>query len=103
MVCDCEVNTNMNAKTESASVSDQVAEAAHEAVERLARSAAEAEERIRKAAEEAETKLRKSSEQAQQESKELGQTITDYVNEHPIKSVGIAFAAGALFSALLRR
>jgi len=103
VVCTCEVDKHMNAKNENSSVSDQVAQAAHETVERLAKSAAEAEERIRKVAEDAESNLRKSSGQAQQQSKEFGKTVTDYVNEHPIKSIGIAFAAGALFSALLRR
>ncbi len=93
----------MNAKTERSSVADQVAEAAHETVDRVAKSAADAEERIRKAAAEAERNLKKSSDKAQQQTQELNRVVTDYVNKHPVKSIGIAFAAGVLVSALLRR
>ena len=93
----------MNAKTGNASTSAKVADVAHEAVDRFAKSAAEAEERIRSAAADAELSIKGVTKEAKQRSRDLNQSLTDYVNEHPIKSIGMAFAAGVILSALMRR
>jgi len=43
------------------------------------------------------------AESAAVRSKEMGHAATDYARENPIKTVGMAFVAGALVSALIRR
>lgn len=93
----------MAAKTETDHVTDKVAGVAHEAIDRVAANAAEAEERIRKAALEAEDQVRQSARRAQDRSNEMMSTIGQFTQEHPIASIGIAFAAGYLLSSLFRR
>ncbi len=93
----------MNAKTENASTSAKVADVAHEAVDRFAKTAAEAEERIRSAASDAERSVKDATKQAQLRSRDVNQAVTEYVNKNPVKSIGIAFAAGVIVSALMRR
>lgn len=93
----------MAAKSEPDNMTDKFADVAHEAIDKVAANAAEAEERIRKAALEAEERVRKSARQVQQRSNEVADTVGEFAREHPLASVGIAFAAGYLLAALFRR
>lgn len=74
------------------STTERVAGAAHETVDHLAEHAAQAEERVRRGTERAETY-----------GKDAADSVTRYVQEHPLASLGIAAAAGFVLSALLRR
>ena len=71
---------------------DKVADKAHEAVDKASDAVGKAEERIRG-----------SAENAQVRSEDLVRRVTDYVHENPLTSLGLAFAAGVIFSSMNRR
>lgn len=71
---------------------DRLSERAHETVDRIAKTAGKGEERIRHEAAD-----------AKERSDETLQAISTFVRDNPLTSLGIAFAAGSLLSALKRR
>lgn len=71
---------------------DQLADKAHEAVDSAARAAAQAEERVRE-----------STQNARERSGDLLDSVSDYVKDNPLAALGLAFAAGTVFSAMTRR
>lgn len=71
---------------------DRIAEKAHHAVDAAARTAAQAEEHVRETAE-----------HAGERSQDLLSAVTDYVHKNPMTALGLAFAAGTIFSAMTRR
>jgi len=82
---------------------DQVAEKLHAVVDKAADGLGTAEERLRSEARSAAEKVREGKELARSQGEELVGKVTDYVRENPLTALGIAFVAGALFSALNRR
>ncbi|MBA2493032.1 MAG: DUF883 family protein [Gammaproteobacteria bacterium] len=82
---------------------DKVAAAAHEAVDKMAASADQIEERVRHSANRAQDQARDAADRAQRMSEDVVTDVRHYVYEHPVASLGMAFAAGLVFSALLRR
>ncbi|MBZ2187603.1 hypothetical protein K8B33_00700 [Alcanivorax sp. JB21] len=82
---------------------DRVAESLHGAVDTAAARAATTEERLRQEAAHASERLRHGSEYARSRTEELAGNVTGYVRENPLMALGLAFAAGTLFSALTRR
>lgn len=82
---------------------DRLSESAHESVDQIAGSAGRAEERIRQKAGEARARASDAGHKAKERSEETLHTISSFVGEHPFMSLGIAFGAGALVSALRRR
>lgn len=81
----------------------KAADAAHEALNEGAKSAANAEKRVRQAVSDAEDGLRDSAAYARQKSSEISNALNDYVREHPLGSLWIAFATGMVALAILRR
>lgn len=81
---------------------DQVAEAAHEAVDRAADSVAKAEERIRSKAADTERQLREKSTEARATTERAIDQMRQYTQEKPLAAAAIAFAAGLVVSRLLR-
>lgn len=82
---------------------DRAAEMAHDTVDRVADVADDAEKQLRKAA----GRKMKQARQVQDDMLEavddkLGK-VDSYVKENPFTAVGIAFAVGAIVSALIRR
>lgn len=71
---------------------DRISERAHETVDRIAKSAGKGEERIRHEAAD-----------ARERSDETLQSISVFVRDNPLTSLGLAFAAGTLLSVLRRR
>ncbi len=92
----------MSSSTEVHHTTEQVAQKAHEAIDRIAAQVERAEERIRAATDNAEERLKQSREKARQRADEVGEQIGDYVQQHPVAALGIAFGAGLLVAALLR-
>ncbi|WP_297186975.1 hypothetical protein [uncultured Porticoccus sp.] len=82
---------------------DHLTERAHESVDQIARTAGKAEERIRKEAGTAEDLVRNAGQKTRERSGEALQSISGFVRDNPLTSLGIAFAAGSLLSALTRR
>jgi len=82
---------------------DKAATAAHEAVDKMAATADNIEERVRHSANRAQDQARDTADRAQRISADVITDVRHYVYEHPVASLGISFAAGLVFSALLRR
>lgn len=82
---------------------DQVAGKLHEVVDKAAENLGSAEERVRAEAKVARERVREGKEYARSQSEELVGKVTEYVRENPLTSLGIAFVAGSIFSALNRR
>jgi len=81
----------MSEKSKTAAT-DKLADKAHEAVDKASESFGRAEERIRDR-----------TEGAQARSEDLIQKVTDYVHANPLTALGLAFAAGVIFSSMNRR
>lgn len=82
---------------------DKVVKAAHEAVDKLATGADQLETRIRQTAADAQSSVHDRTGRAQRMSEDVITDVREYVNERPVASIMLAFAAGVIFSALLRR
>lgn len=82
---------------------NRATEAVHEAVDRAAATAGPAEDRLRDAASSARVRARETGDRLQERSEELASQTRRYVDDHPLASLGIAFAAGLVISSLLRR
>lgn len=90
-------------KSNDHATTDRFSESAHESVDQIAKSAGKAEERIRHEAEDAKEYVRDAKQKTKQRSDEAMNTVSLFVQENPLISLGIAFAAGSLLSALKRR
>ncbi len=82
---------------------DRLSEHAHESVDRISKTAGKAEERIRHEAADVEARVRDAGQKAKERSDETLQFINVFVRDKPLISLGLAFAAGTLLSAILRR
>jgi ElaB/YqjD/DUF883 family membrane-anchored ribosome-binding protein len=75
----------------------------HETVDRVAETARTAEQHIRARAAELGDQARETEESALQALESNQQKVRVYVEENPLMSAGIAFAAGVVLSGLLTR
>jgi ElaB/YqjD/DUF883 family membrane-anchored ribosome-binding protein len=82
---------------------DRFAAKAHEAVDSVAERAQRAEREVRGAATRTAEQARQLQEQATEKAEESIRRTTSYLENNPLAFAGIAFAAGVLFSTLLRR
>jgi ElaB/YqjD/DUF883 family membrane-anchored ribosome-binding protein len=82
---------------------DRVGESAEEILERLSRHAAEAEAQIRRSAEVVERHAQAAGREALGEGEEMAGAVSAYLRQHPLAAVGLAFGAGIVAAALLRR
>ena len=82
---------------------DRFAAKAHEAVDNVAERAQRAEREVRGAATRTAEQARQLQEQATEKAEESIRRTTSYLESNPLAFAGIAFAAGVLFSTLLRR
>lgn len=82
---------------------DRLSERAHESVDRIAETAGRGEEKLRHGAADAEARVRDAGQKAKDRSDETLQTISGFVRDNPLTSLGIAFAAGSILAALTRR
>jgi ElaB/YqjD/DUF883 family membrane-anchored ribosome-binding protein len=91
------------AATKLHTATEQITSKAHEAVDRIAEQVERAEERIRTACGSAEEMLKESREKVRLQSDRMTGTVTEYVQQHPLAALGIAFGAGVVVAALLKR
>lgn len=82
---------------------DGVSRRAHESVDHMARTAGKAEERIRHEAGDAKARVSDVGQKARERSDETLHSIGAFVEENPLTSLGLAFAAGTLLYGLRRR
>ena len=82
---------------------DRIAAMAHDTVDRVAESANYAEREVRGAANQAAERARQMQEQAMAAADANVQKAKSFIEENPLMSAGIAFAAGVIFSSLIRR
>ncbi len=93
---------NSGAAHDEHATTDRLASRAHRTVDQAAEHASRAEQYLREGIGHAEERIRETSHDAKVRSDELLSSIGTYVRENPLTSIGIAFAAGTLFSALTR-
>ncbi len=89
-------NIMSKAASSDHATTDHLSERVHKSVDHIAETAAKAEERIRHEAEDV-------SHKAKEYSEKTVSSVTVFVHENPLMALGIAFAAGALVTALRRR
>lgn len=85
------------------SITQKLSKSAHDAIDRASEKAAVAEESIRASAQRTEAQASALAESADQKRKETLSAVQNYTREHPLESLGIAFASGLVVSSLLRR
>ena len=94
-----------SAETAEASglITDQVVNKAHEAIDRAAVHARDAEARAREKTASSVQQLESTHDHARQELDAVLRKLDGFVREKPFAAAGVAFAAGVLTAALLRR
>ena len=92
----------MNTSTTSP-VTDKASEAAHGAVDKASQSAAQIERKLRDGTEVSEQKLRELSDKAQAASTDGLAKVQTYIQENPLKALGIALASGYIISQLFTK
>jgi ElaB/YqjD/DUF883 family membrane-anchored ribosome-binding protein len=103
----------MAAKSEN-SITDRAASMAHDTTDRAAEMAHDTVDRVADVADDAEKQVRKAAARKMKQARALQDDVLEavddklgrvdsYVKENPFTSVGIAFAVGAIVSAVLRR
>jgi ElaB/YqjD/DUF883 family membrane-anchored ribosome-binding protein len=85
------------------STSDRLASMAHEAIDRATPRLSRAEQEARAAAAKAADSAKLLQEHAVQFTEENLSKVRSFIGSNPLATAGIAFAAGALLSALIRR
>lgn len=93
----------MSEQSSRRDTSEQFAQHAHEAVDRVAEEAGRAEERVRQAGAGADEKVREKAGHGKEQADRLLAAVGTYVRDNPMTAVGLAFAAGAFYASLRRR
>jgi ElaB/YqjD/DUF883 family membrane-anchored ribosome-binding protein len=102
MATDTAVNDTTEQAPGAQTTTDAAAKMAHEFVDRVARVARESEDRIRQTANSAESSLQQTLNAARNKTSEAGDSVSDFVRQHPFAALGIAFGTGVLLSYLTR-
>jgi ElaB/YqjD/DUF883 family membrane-anchored ribosome-binding protein len=84
-------------------ITERVATSAHETVDRVARAAEQAEHNVREHAGDAAEMVRGAEQRLVDSASSGARRIKIYVHKHLLGTVSIAFAAGVVLSALLRK
>tara|TARA_R110002124_G_scaffold183145_1_gene350520 strand:- start:9548 stop:9856 length:309 start_codon:yes stop_codon:yes gene_type:complete len=90
-----------NTNTEQTPITNKAREAAHDVVEKVASSSAEVEKKARQGSQVTEQKVAEIVSSTQQAGQVYFDKATLYVQENPLKALGIAAASGYLISKLI--
>ncbi|MGO2354379.1 MAG: DUF883 family protein [Marinomonas foliarum] len=82
---------------------DSAAEAAHKGVDSAAQMKEQSQERIEEVAHQISEQAHKIADTAKSQSEKVSTAVGEYAKEHPVKTIGIAFLAGALAASLLSK
>ena len=93
----------MNKSNDDYSTVDRISERAHETFDQAAKTAEKAKKMIRNEAADVEARVRDAGHRAKKHSDDIQDSVSSYVQDKPLLSLGIAFAAGMLLSVLRRR
>jgi len=94
---------NISPARESASATERVRNAAHDAIDQTAEKAESIERQVRARADKAGDKLEASHQAATEQVEQSIEQVEAFIKERPMAAAGIAFAAGVITTALLRR
>jgi ElaB/YqjD/DUF883 family membrane-anchored ribosome-binding protein len=104
-----DTETSINGKAEPIytepgvhSTTDAAAKMAHDLIDRVARVARESEEHLRDTATSAESSLQHTLSTARSKTTQAGDSIGEFVRQHPVAALSIAFGSGVLLSYLTR-
>ncbi|WP_019677064.1 hypothetical protein [Arsukibacterium perlucidum] len=89
--------------TANSPVTERASEAAHHAVDSMAEKAATAEDSLRRTAASSKATIDQKQEELKMQMQSSYERSKQFAQENPLAAAGIAFAAGMLVSALLRR
>ncbi len=95
--------SNPAAPESSGSTTDHLASMAHESIERVTPKANRAEAEVRDTVAKTAEGVKHMEEQALDAARDGLHKSQDFIKKNPLMSAGIAFAAGALLSMLIRR
>lgn len=84
-------------------ISSRSTNASGETAQKFSQRAHEAVDRMTETAEQAGIKLQDARNNVQKRTQETSQKLSEYMRSHPVASLGIAFGAGVLLAALLKR
>jgi ElaB/YqjD/DUF883 family membrane-anchored ribosome-binding protein len=93
----------VDTKNPASPTTERLSEKTHAAVDKIAETMDKTEADLRAKANEADIKVREMGAEVQRQTEESLSEVRKYVAANPVKSAGIAFAAGAVLAALLRR
>ncbi|MEO2268711.1 DUF883 domain-containing protein [Pseudoalteromonas sp. YIC-656] len=90
--------------TEShAPTTEQAAKVAHETIDKVAHKAADAEQYVRTHAQQSKESISQQKEQLEQSLQDSIDRTKAFAKENPLLCAGLAFVAGMIFTALMRR
>lgn len=84
-------------------ISSRPTNAGGETAQKFSERAHEAVDRMTETAEQAGIKLQDARNNVQRTTRETSQKLSEYMHSHPFATLGIAFGAGVLLAALLKR
>ncbi len=93
----------MTTRTDTHHMTDQVVKSAHEALDGMSISASHAAERLRETTHTAQENIKAGAQKAHDATKGLTKSVTGYIQENPLATVGIAATVGVVMGILLRR
>ncbi|EKE79940.1 hypothetical protein [Idiomarina xiamenensis] len=82
---------------------DKAAEKAHAAVDKAADAAGRSSDKLHDVADGLKEQAQHFAEQAGQRSRDVSNAVCTYTRENPLKTIGLAFLAGAVVTSLCRR
>lgn len=84
-------------------ISSRPTNASGEVAQKFSQRAHEAVDRMTETAEQAGVRLQDAKSNVQRRTRETSQKLSEYMQSHPFASLGIAFGAGVLLAAILKR
>lgn len=96
-------STTVETEVSAEELRDRVGQGAEEILDRLSRHAAEAESQIQRTSEQIERHAKAAGREARSEGEAMAGAVSAYLKDHPLVAVGLAFGAGVVAAALLRR
>ena len=92
----------MATRTETHPLTDQLSKSGHETLEKMSVPLGHTEDRLREATYTAKNNVKTAVKRAQENSREITNSVTGYIKEHPLATVGAAAVVGVVMGALFK-